>query len=198
MRGWFDLFDHQRFAFDTVVHDKGEEDQEGQDEVEQGPSENRGGPRPKGGAVHGFAAFFGGKRGHEGLVRVGRGTLIALEFHVAAERKGGDLPFGAVFIYAAGQNGAKAQRKHLGLDAGPAAHDVVAVFVDGDDHREGDDKGRDGENQITKGRDQTGDDIQGTFVLLCCCHGLECAYTRHLVRLAYGIKGNLGISEAVA
>ena len=93
-------------------------------------------------------------RFHRGHI-LARGRIrIAREFHVAAKGQRRDLPLGAAFVVAAINHRAKPKREDIGMDPGPASDDIMTVFMDRDDHRQGNYKSQKRPDQPAKLRDQ--------------------------------------------
>ena len=86
--------------------------------------------------MHGGAQLF--RRQPTQIINMPRrcGIGIAQEFHVAAKGQGRDLPARAALVRPGPNHRAKAQTEHLGMDAGPAANDVMAVFMHEHDNKQ--------------------------------------------------------------
>ena len=100
--------------------------------------------------MHGGPLLLGREGAHDLRILVRGRACVAQEFHEPAERQGGDLPARPVPVHPAGQNRTEPDREDLGLDARPAAHDVMTVFMDRDDDRKRRDESRDGPDQIAE------------------------------------------------
>ncbi len=163
-----------------------------------GPGEDGSRPRPEGRAVHRVAPLFRRQLGqHFGVGLVGSRALVAQELDVAAEGQRRDLPARAVLVDARRQHRAEAEREHLGLDARPAADDVVAVFVNRDDDGKRDDEGHQREGQVSENRDQG---VHACAFSLSALQGVNRLFgpdTGRLVCLADSVEVNCGAVEAL-
>ena len=74
-------------------------------------------------------------------IRHARGILVAEEFHVAAERNGGDLPARAVAVVKADEFGPEADGKHQNPHAAPARDQEMPELVEEHDQAEDEEKG---------------------------------------------------------
>ena len=129
--------DHRALGRDPGPQDQAPIDHEGKNEVKDRPRRHRGRARPKRRTVHGVALFVRRKPG-DGCGILARGRIrIALELNITAQRNGRDLPACAATVDAVEEHRAKAKAEHFGMDPAPAAHDVMAVFVDKDDDADG-------------------------------------------------------------
>ena len=137
------LVHHQRIGGHAAnAKDRGE-DQDREDEVEDRTCGDRGRARPKRRARHGGAGIDPGRVGAPDAGRV----RIPAKLDVTARRNGRDLPARAAPVHAREQHRTHPDRENIGVDAGPAAHDVMPVFVDRDDDRKGGDKSEYGKSE---------------------------------------------------
>jgi hypothetical protein len=71
----------------------------------------------------------------DALVVRGAGDVgVPMEFHVAAERKGGEAPPRAMAVDAGVEFGAEAEGERVDLHAAPAAHQIMTKLVEEHDH----------------------------------------------------------------
>ena len=104
--------------------------------LKAGPAKTVSGAFPHRLRVEGDLLLVVGQRFDLAGVRRARRVHVADEFHVAAERNGGNLPARAVAVVEADEFGTEADRERLDADAAPAADEVVAHLVHEHDDRQ--------------------------------------------------------------
>ena len=137
---------------DRLPHEKaeGRKDEDRQDKIEHRASRHGGRARPKRRPMHRAAALLHLERIHRGPVLARGRIAIAQKLYETAKGQCCNLPARAMFIGAAEQNRAKSDGKHLGMNARPAPDDIMTIFMDRDDDRQGHHEGQDGKDDATK------------------------------------------------
>jgi len=90
------------------------------------------------------------------------------KLYVSTKGQRRDLPACAAFIDATIQHRPEPEREDVGMDTRPATNDIMAVFMDRDDNRQGNNKGQKRPDQPAKLRNQC-ENIQNStlpFLLL--------------------------------
>ena len=125
----------------AVKHEDAGENHYGQKEIGHRPGHHNGralGHRLKHETLRFLAFVHGGKALG---VRHARRILVAEEFHIAAERDGGDFPARVVAVVKANDLRPKADGKHQNPHAAPARDQEMAELVEEHDQAEDEEKG---------------------------------------------------------
>ena len=84
------------------------------------------------------------------------------------------MPACAATVDAVEEHRAKAKAEHLGMDARPAAHDIMAVFMHRDDDRQRNDKGANSVEKIA----EIGEKLVQIHILMVSLSRLPCGKKR--------------------
>ena len=135
-----DLSHDNAVGGDTLPGDDAREDDHGEDEVEDRPRRHGGKPCPQRRAAQRLPRT---RRVNAAIARDTGRVGVAEEADVAPQGDRRHLPHGPAPVAARQQARAEAQRENLGPDAGPAADNVMPVFMDAHDDRQRHDEGHD-------------------------------------------------------
>ena len=184
------LGDGQRIGRHAVVKGDGGEDHRREQEVDERPGSDGGGARPERRAVQGLAPLLRRHMRHRvGIGGAGRGVGIAVEPHVAADRKRGDLPAGAALVHPAEQHRPGADREDIRLDPRPAADDVMPELVHPDDQHQRDHEGDEGDGEIAEGWNQAREvHVCSCLPRLCPAQVLVCPGLRRIAARFNGFR----------
>jgi hypothetical protein len=125
-----DLVDESGSARLAVEDEHGREQDDREDEIGDRARRDDGGPLGNVLVREADLAFGLVHGGERRLVRHARGVLVAEEFHIAAQRDGGELPTGAVAVREADELAAEADREHQDPHAAPACDHEVPELVE--------------------------------------------------------------------